>query len=81
MAANVPPMTLALPGPVPTQVTVPVPGSMTAGSARASSRFVGRFAAGGSHAGYLSAAELRLLSEWLDIGAQYYNDPFAAPLD
>jgi hypothetical protein len=24
----------------------------------------------------LSTAELRLLSEWLDIGAQYYNDPF-----
>jgi hypothetical protein len=30
----------------------------------------------GTHAGMLSAAELRLLSEWLDIGAQYYNDPF-----
>jgi hypothetical protein len=22
---------------------------------------------------------LRLISEWLDIGAQYYNDPFVAP--
>ncbi len=29
-----------------------------------------------THAGMLSTAELRLLSEWLDIGAQYYNDPF-----
>ena len=29
-----------------------------------------------THAGMLSPAELRLLSEWLDIGAQYYNDPF-----
>ena len=28
------------------------------------------------HQGMLSTAELRLLSEWLDIGAQYYNDPF-----
>jgi len=28
------------------------------------------------HTGMLSTAELRLLSEWLDIGAQYYNDPF-----
>jgi hypothetical protein len=28
------------------------------------------------HAGMLTTAELRLLSEWLDIGAQYYNDPF-----
>ncbi len=26
-----------------------------------------------------SPSELRLLSEWLDIGAQYFNDPFTAP--
>ena len=25
--------------------------------------------------------ELRLISEWLDIGAQYYNNPFDAPAD
>jgi hypothetical protein len=24
---------------------------------------------------------LRLISEWLDIGAQYYNNPFVAPAD
>jgi hypothetical protein len=29
-----------------------------------------------NHAGMLSPAELRLISEWLDIGAQYYNNPF-----
>ena len=29
-----------------------------------------------AHTGMLSAAELRLLSEWLDIGAQYFNNPF-----
>ena len=28
------------------------------------------------HAGILSSAELRLISEWLDIGAQNYNNPF-----
>lgn len=28
------------------------------------------------HRGMLNAAELRLLAEWLDTGAQYYNDPF-----
>ena len=28
------------------------------------------------HAGFMSPAELRLLSEWLDIGAQYFNNPF-----
>jgi hypothetical protein len=31
------------------------------------------------HTGFLKPAELRLISEWLDIGAQYYNSPFAAP--
>jgi len=66
---------------LPIQVTVPVPASMAASNARGSTRFFSRFAAGGNHATYLSAAELRLLSEWLDIGAQYYNNPFAAPLN
>jgi hypothetical protein len=47
---------------------------MLAGNAR-SSRF---FAVmnNDTHADMLSADELRLISEWLDIGAQYYNDPF-----
>lgn len=34
-----------------------------------------------THAGLLSPAELRLLSEWVDIGAQYFNNPFNAPTD
>lgn len=69
------------PVPLP-DLPVPVPGgaSMAAGSAN-NSRFLELFDAGGSHAGYLSNAEKKLLSEWLDIGAQYYNDPFIAPLD
>ncbi|MFO1401068.1 MAG: hypothetical protein U1F30_07625 [Steroidobacteraceae bacterium] len=54
--------------------------SITKGSANASTRFFSIFAAGGSHAGRLNGAELRLLSEWVDIGAQYYNNPFNAPL-
>lgn len=33
------------------------------------------------HTSFLTAGELRLISEWVDIGAQYYNDPFAAPED
>ncbi|MEH6581561.1 MAG: hypothetical protein V7754_06460 [Halioglobus sp.] len=33
-----------------------------------------------NHVGMLSPSELRLLSEWLDIGAQYYNNPFDARL-
>jgi hypothetical protein len=63
----------------PILVAVPVGASMSAGSANASARFFDEFAPGGTHAGYLTPAELRLLSEWLDIGAQYYNNPFAAP--
>lgn len=31
------------------------------------------------HRGLLTPGELRLISEWVDIGAQYYNDPFKAP--
>jgi hypothetical protein len=34
-----------------------------------------------NHSGFMTGAELRLLSEWVDIGAQYYNNPFAAPLN
>jgi Hydrazine synthase alpha subunit middle domain len=33
-----------------------------------------------NHAGWLSEGELRLLSEWLDIGGQYYNNPFHTDL-
>jgi Hydrazine synthase alpha subunit middle domain len=60
---------------------------MNAGSANGalSMAFLNRFAAGSgsTHSGYLSAAELRLLSEWLDIGAQFFNNPFdpAAPVN
>lgn len=55
--------------------------SMVAGSANASGAFFNRFNAGGTHGGYLSDAERRLIAEWLDIGAQYFNNPFAAPLN
>jgi len=34
-----------------------------------------------NHRNFLSPGELRLISEWVDIGAQYYNDPFAAPVN
>ncbi|HKT74225.1 MAG TPA: hypothetical protein VJQ47_15145 [Steroidobacteraceae bacterium] len=59
---------------------IPVGPYMNAGSANGalSSAFLGRFApgSGSTHAGWLSPAELRLISEWLDIGAQFFNDPF-----
>ena len=31
-----------------------------------------------NHATLLNAAEKRLVTEWMDLGGQYYNDPFAA---
>jgi hypothetical protein len=54
---------------------------MSAGGARASTGFFSRFDAGGTHADWLTPAELRLIAEWLDIGGQYYNDPFMAPVN
>lgn len=65
----------------PIFATVGVNPPMSTAGALASGNFFDRFAVGGSHAGRLTPAELRLLSEWVDIGAQYYNDPFQAPLN
>jgi hypothetical protein len=53
------------------------PGSMQTLNARGSA-FFGRVN-NATHAGFMTEAEQRLISEWLDIGAQYYNDPFLAP--
>lgn len=59
---------------------VDVTPSMSAGGANASNRFFSRFDdAGDMHSGFLSDAEKRLIAEWLDVGAQYYNNPFDAP--
>jgi hypothetical protein len=79
------------PGPVvngkPTTIMVPVSLAppMVAGSAVGSeAKFLRMFDGTYTdpvldHTGFLSTAELRLIAEWLDIGAQYYNDPFVAP--
>ncbi len=68
----------------PVRTDTQVSGSIAPGSA-AGSRFfrvlAGNPAAPVNHSGFMSPAELRLLSEWVDIGAQYYNNPFAAPLN
>jgi hypothetical protein len=64
------------------QVSTSAP--LRAGSA-AASRFFGVLSGTTTgtvnHSGFMTGAELRLLSEWVDIGAQYYNNPFAAPLN
>ncbi len=64
---------------------VVLPPPMTAGSAAQSTAFLRMFDSTYhdpvlDHTGFLTAAELRLISEWLDIGGQYYNDPFVAPV-
>jgi hypothetical protein len=56
--------------------------SMSAAGARASARFFNKMESTAGtvpHRDFMSPSELRLVSEWLDIGAQYFNDPFTAP--
>jgi len=61
--------------PIPVLVNVPVSAALSTNGAKANKSFFQLFETG-SHAGRLSKDELKLLSEWLDIGAQYYNTPF-----
>jgi hypothetical protein len=84
---------ILVPGPpdpvtgLPTMIKVPVSLAppMTAGSANGSVVKFFRMFDGTyqdpvlDHTRFLTTAELRLIAEWLDIGAQYYNDPFVAP--
>jgi hypothetical protein len=77
-----------VPGPIdpatgqPTQVPVTVQRLLVPTSALGSTRFFNKFAVNSgtvNHMGFLTPAELRLLSEWVDIGAQYYNNPIGLP--
>ena len=68
----------------PVRTDTQVSGSMASGSAAGSRFFAvlsGTTVGTVNHSGFMTPAELRLLSEWVDIGAQYYNNPFAAPLN
>lgn len=67
--------------PIAVTQTVGVANSMSTNGARASNRFFSPFESGGSHEGWLTLAERKLLAEWLDIGGQYYNNPFVAPVN
>ena len=75
---------------LPTMVTVQVTPPMSGAGANASTTFFSKFSTGTApvscaagapcaHTGWLTSAELKLVTEWLDLGAQYYNDPFAIP--
>ena len=62
--------------------TIPINSPASLGGARASGDFFDRFANPADlHFNILSEAERRLIAEWLDIGAQYYNNPFDAPMN
>jgi hypothetical protein len=65
--------------PIPVLINVSTSSPLSPAGALSSPRFFSRFAPGGTHAGWLKPAELKLISEWLDVGAQYFNDPFAVP--
>ena len=63
----------------PILVNVPLGTRLSTAGANANNsfnRFFSRFAPGGTHDAYLTTAELRLISEWLDLGGQYFNNPF-----
>ncbi|MFC4257956.1 hypothetical protein ACFOZ5_02795 [Marinobacter lacisalsi] len=64
---------------IPILERVPLPSVMSTAGALASEGFTNVFATGGIHEDFLTDAELRLVSEWLDLGAQYYNNPFDTP--
>jgi hypothetical protein len=66
---------------LPIFVRVGVGSSMSVDGANASPAFFSMFTSDPDHIGLLTDAELRLISEWLDIGGQYFNNPFDAPLN
>ena len=77
-------LTVTDPGPPPTQAPVMLAAPMVAGDAAESNAFFRMFDGGYKdpvldHTGFMTIGELRLISEWLDIGGQFYNDPFVAP--
>jgi hypothetical protein len=73
------PIVDAMGNPIPAMIPVPVAPSMRVAGAAASPGFFNLFAPGATHAGRLSPVELKLIAEWLDIGGQYYNNPFDVP--
>ncbi len=65
----------------PVFISVNVPQVMNVAGALASPDFFSIFEdpANTDHFGNLTTAELKLIAEWLDIGGQYYNNPFDVP--
>jgi hypothetical protein len=65
--------------PIPVLVPISVSPSLNVAGANFSPRFFSLFTLNQSHQDRLSDAELKLVSEWIDIGGQYYNNPFDVP--
>jgi hypothetical protein len=61
--------------PIPVMTNINQPATLSTNGALASEGFFTLFQQG-RHKDMLTEHELKLLSEWLDIGAQYYNTPF-----
>lgn len=61
--------------PIPVLTNITIPAILSTNGAMQSERFFQLFQEG-DHKDMLSTHELKLLSEWLDIGGQYYNTPF-----
>ncbi|MCO7225550.1 hypothetical protein [Pleionea sp. CnH1-48] len=75
------PQTIPIPVPIPSMLgmTNAIQPPLRSAGAIASGNFFNLFLPGGSHEGRLTDAELRIIAEWVDIGAQYFNNPFDAP--
>jgi hypothetical protein len=66
----------------PILVTIPIaPPASTAGATASGDFFVRFEDPNDLHYNILSPSERRLIAEWLDVGAQYYNNPFDAPVN
>ena len=66
--------------PIPLTEPVRVTPTMRTNGARASGNFLQRFDdENNPHSLWLTPVERKLISEWLDVGGQYYNNPFAIP--
>jgi len=61
--------------------TVNIRSPLSVAGAANSDNFFDLFTSGASHENRLTDAELRLIAEWVDLGAQYYNNPFVIPND
>ena len=63
---------------------IPIGSPASSNGARQSGDFFGRFEDPADnvtvdHSNFLNSAERRLIAEWLDVGAQYYNNPYDVP--